>query len=72
MAINFLNTVDLNQNQLDHARIVNEAGNVAAGTGVAGQLYFDTTADAGVGVLKVWTDLYIRRGRTNLQLLASV
>jgi hypothetical protein len=62
MAINFLNTVDLNQNQLDHARIVNEAGNVAAGTGVAGQLYFDTTADAGVGVLKVWTDQWVEVG----------
>ena len=62
MAINFLNTVDLNKNQLDHARIVNEAGNVAAGTGVAGQLYFDTTADAGVGVLKVWTDQWVEVG----------
>ena len=35
MAINFLNKVDLNQNELDHARIVNEAGNTAAGTGVS-------------------------------------
>jgi len=56
MAINFLNKVDLNKNELDHARIVNEAGNTAAGIGVSGQLYFDTTADSGVGVLKVWTD----------------
>jgi hypothetical protein len=62
MAINFLNKVDLNQNELDHARIVNEAGNTAAGTGVSGQLYFDTTADLGVGVLKVWTDQWVEVG----------
>ena len=62
MAINFLNKVDLNQNELDHARIVNEAGNTAAGTGVSGQLYFDTTADAGVGVLKVWTNQWVEVG----------
>ena len=62
MAINFLNKVDFNQNELDHARIVNEPGNVAAGTGVSGQLYFDTTADAGVGVLKVWTDQWVEVG----------
>ena len=62
MAINFLNKVDFNQNELDHARIVNEAGNTAAGTGVSGQLYFDTTADAGVGVLKVWTNQWVEVG----------
>jgi len=62
MAINFLNKVDYNQNELDHARIVNEAGNVAAGTGVTGQLYFDTTADGGVGVLKVWTNAWVEVG----------
>ena len=52
MAINFLNKVDLNKNELDHARIVNEANNTAAGTGVEGQLYFDTTVDA----LKIWAN----------------
>jgi len=62
MAINFLNKVDLNKNELDHARIVNEAGNTAAGIGVSGQLYFDTTADSGVGVLKVWTDQWVEVG----------
>ena len=62
MAINFLNKVDLNKNELDHARIVNEAGNTAAGTGVSGQLYFDTTADSGVGVLKVWTNQWVEVG----------
>ena len=62
MAINFLNKVDFNKNELDHARIVNEAGNTAAGTGVTGQLYFDTTADSGVGVLKVWTNQWVEVG----------
>lgn len=50
MAINFLNSVDLNQNQLIKAAIESQPNNAAAGTGVEGQLYFDTTVDA----LKVW------------------
>ena len=50
MAINFLNNVDLNKNQLIKAAIESQANNTAAGTGVEGQLYFDTTLD----VLKVW------------------
>ena len=50
MAINFLNNVDLNQNQLIKAAIESQVNNTAAGTGVEGQLYFDTTLD----VLKVW------------------
>jgi len=50
MAINFLNTVDLNKNQLVKAAIESQPNNTAAGTGVEGQLYFDTTVDA----LKVW------------------
>jgi len=45
MAINFLNKVDLNQNELDKARIVNEVNDAAAGTPVDGQLYYDTTLD---------------------------
>ena len=45
MAINFLNKVDLNQNELAKARIVNEVNDTAAGAGVVGQLYFDTTED---------------------------
>ena len=45
MAINFLNKVDFNKNELDKARIVNEPNDTAAGTGVVGQLYFDTTED---------------------------
>ena len=43
MAINFLNKVDFNQNELDKARIVNEPNDAAAGTPVDGQLYYDTT-----------------------------
>lgn len=50
MAINFLNGINLNQNELIKARIENQPNNSAAGTGVEGQLYYDTTAD----VLKVW------------------
>jgi hypothetical protein len=50
MAINFLNSVNLNQNELIKARIENQPNNAAAGAGVEGQLYYDTTAD----VLKVW------------------
>lgn len=50
MAINFLNSINLNQNELIKARIENQPNNAAAGTGVEGQLYYDTTAD----VLKVW------------------
>ena len=56
MAINFLSqinalaTLNLNQTQLFKAQIENQADNTGAGTGVEGQLYFDTTLD----VLKVW------------------
>jgi hypothetical protein len=45
MAINFLNKVDFNQNELDKARIVNEPNDTAAGTPVDGQLYYNTTDD---------------------------
>jgi len=45
MAINFLNTVDFNQNTLEKPRIENQTNDAAAGTGVVGQLYFDTTSD---------------------------
>ena len=46
MAINFLNTVAFNQNSVEKLRIENQPNDTAAGTGVEGQLYFDTTADA--------------------------
>lgn len=44
MAINFLNTVDLNKNQLNNAAIQNLA--VDPGTGVEGQIYFNTADEA--------------------------
>jgi hypothetical protein len=52
MAIQFLNSINLNQNELLKARIENQPNNTAAGTGVEGQLYYDTTLD----VLKVWAN----------------
>lgn len=52
MAINFLNNVDLNKSQLLKAAMENQLGDSSVGTGVEGQLYFDTTP--GVKALKVW------------------
>ena len=52
MAINYLNSIDLNQNELLHAQIENQASDALAGTGVEGQLYFNTQNS----VLKVWAD----------------
>ena len=51
MAINFLNSIDLNQLELIHATIENQETDVLAGTGVEGQLYYNTTGSD----LKVWT-----------------
>ena len=43
MAINFLNDIDLNQNEAVHLVLENQANDTAAGTGIDGQLYYDTT-----------------------------
>lgn len=51
MAINFLNSIDLNQLELLHAAMENQQTDALAGTGVDGQLYYNTTTDD----LKVWT-----------------
>ena len=43
MAINFLNSIDFNKNELFNAQIQNEINDAAAGTPVDGQLYYNTT-----------------------------
>ena len=50
MAINFLNNIDLNQLQIFHAVIENQANDTAAGTGVDGQIYYNTTDK----LIRVW------------------
>lgn len=45
MAINFLNTIDLNKNSLDNARIQNLSSDPTAANSSIGQIYFNTTAD---------------------------
>ena len=50
MAINFLNSVDFNKNELLNPTIENQPNDAGAGTGVEGQLYFNTTDD----VLKIY------------------
>ncbi len=50
MAINFLNNVDYNQNQLFHPTIENQASDAAAGIPVDGQLYYNTSATPGLKV----------------------
>ena len=45
MAINFLNTIDLNKNSLDNARIQNLSADPTAANSSVGQIYFNTTAD---------------------------
>ena len=51
MAINFLNNVNFNKNSVEQLRVVNYANDGAAGTGVTGQLYYNSTSN----ILKVYT-----------------
>tara|TARA_R110001606_G_scaffold321465_1_gene468392 strand:+ start:18 stop:1496 length:1479 start_codon:yes stop_codon:yes gene_type:complete len=53
MAINFLNTVDLNKNSLDNARIQNLGADPLASSSSIGQIYYSTTAQA----LKVYNEI---------------
>jgi len=51
MAINFLNTVDLNKNSLDNARIQNLGADPSVANSSIGQIYFNT----GIDTLKQYT-----------------
>ena len=42
MAINFLNSLNINKNSVEQLRVVNHVNDTAAGTGVVGQLYYQT------------------------------
>jgi hypothetical protein len=53
MAINFLNTVDLNKNSLDNARIQNLGADPLASSSSIGQIYYSTTAQA----LKIYNEI---------------
>ena len=46
MAINFLNDLDLNQNEAFHFVLENQVNDTAAGTPVDGQLYYDSGTNA--------------------------
>jgi hypothetical protein len=46
MAINFLNSLNFNSIQVENIVIENFASDVLAGTGVSGQLYWNTTAES--------------------------
>jgi len=62
MAINFLNNVDYNQNQLFHPTIENQASDAAAGTPVDGQLYYNTGATPGLKVGENGSWVYVGGG----------
>lgn len=77
MAINFLNNVDYNKNQLLNPRIQNEVNDNAAGTPVSGQLYYNTTdkvlkygKDDGTGTI-VWSVIDTDTGITSIELASG-
>ena len=53
MAINFLNTIDLNKNSLNNARIQNLGSNPSTADSSVGQIYYNTTAQA----LKIYKEI---------------
>lgn len=58
MAINFLNTVAFNKNQLKEPVIDNQLNDAAAGTPADGQLYYNTTNDVlKIGEGGVWVSI---------------
>jgi hypothetical protein len=77
MAINFLNNVDYNKNQLLNPRIQNEVNDAAAGTPTEGQLYYNTTdnelkygKDDGTGTI-VWSVIDTDTGITSVELASE-
>ena len=77
MAINFLNNVDYNKNQLLNPRIQNEVNDAAAGTPTEGQLYYNTTdselkygKDDGTGTI-VWSVIDTDTGITSVTLASG-
>lgn len=72
MAINYLNSIDLNQNELIHGTIENQPNDTAAGTPVSGQLYYNTSIkalkygkDDGTGTI-VWSVIDTDTGITSI------
>jgi len=77
MAINYLNSIDLNQNELIHGTIENQPNDTAAGTPVSGQLYYNTTnkvlkygKDDGTGTI-VWSEIDTDTGITSIELASD-
>ena len=77
MAINFLNTVGFNQNELLAPTIENQPNDTAAGTPVSGQLYYNTTdkvlkygKDNGSGTI-VWSEIDTDTGITSIELASD-
>ncbi len=77
MAINFLNSVGFNQNELLAPTIENQPNDASAGTPVSGQLYYNTTnkvlkygKDNGTGTI-VWSEIDTDTGITSIELASA-